>query len=745
MNMKNLISLMLLVFIFGACSDAPSNYPGALETPVTNDPNLTGGVPQSQAIPKHIVESPDFFKKPDAFGGDEGSPEEQKLKEANLNKPIIYGVGAAGITMDTTYAESKKLLTKPLRGPMPDGGTLYNEQIYVIWKSEGERKPALIVPLTGYLGKIDAGKFGVISLLHKFLSYKADKEKGAARLTRDLYNEFEKVTDPKVDCFKLGRCRMLWGTENQANFVIVMPGIVFLLAKEEFQLAELRIIRDIDPGILSNDLDLLQGKFLIPDSNSISLGTSNKQLFSTFEANSVKTNPEIYVQTNSIGYSWNGVWVGFDRTNFSNTVTKSEDSDVAKVIQVGTEYTGFPLIEGKRVLIKQTSTNIELSLASVSTEESVDRDPQIPSTQRVNIRRGADLEESELNMSAIILKENAKIFVEQFANLLSQELKKKYANVYVQISGDKNPVKTLNEISASVIGFDQNSTGVEIGFQVSQEQQKINFITVQSIGEGTYQFDRFILESLKADIVKKEIDVPETTLTGAPIFDENGQPKLKKQKADYYTELAGLKLNDLVKVTQADTLGRNEANISLLESNSEVVKNISWDKNKNKKESDRVEYVEQGAILIPEDNRPVPRTQGMVKVGSQVVAIGLKPLPNASGADKDTQLARVVSIESSRFTNLNSLCGLNNLVLTQNMFDVDVEKALSQAISTEKIQNPKYSCDHFTVVDSGAKGALRQIYFPKDRLVLNFSNRALATVTIYLPLNEVNATLPEVR
>lgn len=736
MSFKKLFVLLTLLVAAG-CSDAPSNYPGALDAPKVNPIDLQGSAPQAQKIPKKIVESPDFFKKPDAFGSDEGSVEEQKLKDQNLNKPIVYGIGAAGITMDTTYAESKKLLTKPFRGPFDDGLTFYNEQVIVYWKLEGERKPQIIIPIKGYMGQLDAGKFGVISLLHKFTEYKAEKEVGATKLTRDLYNEFEKVKDPsKFDCFKVGRCRMIWGTEDQANFVVILPGAVFLMAKEEFQMAEVRIIRDIDPGVLSNNIDLLTGKVLLPENKTISLGDTYESVFKTIADSGIQSNPEVYVRTDFVGYSWNGFWMSFKRSNFSVAATKAESSDVVKTIELGTQFMMYPTVSGKRILMKQSSTDVSFSLEQ-ATDSNQDLDDVALSATEV---------QSKLKMSTVILKNNAPLFVQRFSDFLAKELAKNYENVDVRVSGDKNPNKQFNDISASIVAFNtKDSKALEVAFQVSQEQEKLAFINMQLIGSDIVSFDRFILPSITTgnEVKKVEVEAPVVNvITGQPVLGADGNPVMQKQLVPYYSELSGVALNDLVKLTAVDNLGRSEANIEMISANSTVATAMNWTKAADLSKPDRVGYVEQGTYMIPEDNRPVPRAQSVVAVGSQTIALGLQEISKPGSAER---LARVVSVETARFNKVSGVCGIGTLSFTPNSYDEDVLVQLRGAIDTMKQKDAAYNCNHFTVVDSGSKGALRQIYFPDDRLVINFNNRALSSISIYLPLSEVDKSLPEVQ
>ena len=149
-------STLLLCFLFAACSESPNNDPGAKQPPVV--PELRFGQPGG--LDKFLT--PDLFVDPDSAGGI-GSKQYEALKNANLHKPIIYGVGGGGINLNTTFEESRTLLTPPDRGPFANGLTFYNEQVIVLWNLNGSGKPFVIVLSSGYLGSLDAGRFGKLT------------------------------------------------------------------------------------------------------------------------------------------------------------------------------------------------------------------------------------------------------------------------------------------------------------------------------------------------------------------------------------------------------------------------------------------------------------------------------------------------------------------------------------------------------------------------------------------------------
>lgn len=667
----------------GACTEAPKNDGNAKAFPVIPPIGNVEDVAGKKLF-EQLKVSPDVFSNPGEVTG-VGSVEDEALKQANLRKPIDYGIGAGGITMDTTFAESKKLLTPPFRGPFANGMALYNEQILVIWKDEGERKPQLIIPMGKYLGKMAAGKFGKLDFQTKFTSYKGDKpEQGAARLARELFIELEQIEDTSYDCLATNRCTLIYGAENQANMVMVFPGAVLLLAKEEFQLAEIRIIRDVDPGILANNLDILSGDVLVPHEAPFQLGQAHKEIFDRVNSGPVETNPEVYVRTNFIGYSWNGFWYSFHRTNYDLAVTQAEDTDRVKNVEINSEFPALLTVGGVPVLMDIIDGDLNISLMT-------GLEPEPPF-------------QSMLTMSRPIPQGNSLEFMTEFGDFLKTELAKKYDVITVRTQGWQNPVKIHKELTTVIQAYKSSDLkGVRITFQLNEEQGKLSFFNVSLLDNSINAFNKLILPNTLSDLSRTE---------------------------GFFTELSGIRLNDGIALSEIDALGRLEATAEFVRPS--VDAGII----------ERTTYIEQSVFDVPVDNRPKPRVQSFLAVASTGTILGLQTI--ASGEGK--AFARVVSISSDNiYGSIKDVCSFGpNFSIKIGMTDDDVLKRILIAVEEQKAINPKYKCDHLKVRDDGSLGLVKEIYFPNERLVLNFSNRSLASISIYLPLNEVDQTMPGV-
>lgn len=717
---RTLLSLLMLTII--SCTRQPANDPGTNSSP----PEATlkpAGVVQFKKFKDLVSTSPDVFSYPGELNG-VGSAQEEELKLENIRKPIVYGVGAGGITMDTTYDESKTLLTPPFRGPYENGATLYNEQLYVVWKNEGDRKPQIIIPIKGYLGKMDGGQFGPLDFQTKFLDYKPDGQKGAARLIQDLFVQFEKVEDASYNCLQAGSCTLIYGAENQPNFVMVFPGAVLLMAKEEFQIAEIRIIRNVNPGLLANNLDLLTGDILVPGQSAFQLGHDKKTIFDRLEASPVKSSPEVYIQTDSLVYAWNGVYLIFHRNNYGVDVTEAEPTDVNIGVQVTPVDPAYLTLAGKRILMTQTPDDIDFALEMMPNPDTQDMDEVVYSETEV---------ESKLKMNTKVPKESSMLFAKKFAEFLSRELANDYDKVRYRIWGFQNTAKVNKDITVSLSAYNEGSLqGVSVNFEVSEEQQKMNFMSISLMDPAYAAFSKVVLPQAEENLTRKMTEQNLVNeITGDPVMDMVlKQPMTKVAKSPVFTELLGFKLNDLVKLEDIDALGRKEATISYL-SGSDDLGEIK----------ERGGFIDEGVFNFPQFNRPTPRQQSYVSVYG--TSLGLKIV----GADESgAQYGRIVSISSgASYGAIEDICGLGpESRIKIAMKDTDVIKILEEKAQSIKRKNTKQSCEYFMVKDGGSLGLVKTIYFPQERLKLEFSERALAAVTIYIPMAEVLTAQQEV-
>ena len=832
-GMKYLFKPLWLTLLFTsfivACTESADNPPGSKDGPNKGEVRPIGELTLKDG--KFIVDGnlldDNFFTPPGELTGF-GSAEVAKLQDENLHKPIIYGVGGGGITINNTLKESETLLTPPDFGPISDGRTWYNEQVMVQWKLDGDpRRPRFIAFLNGYKGTLNAGSFGEIGMSTKWLSYKGgDPEAGAKRLIVELHRELEQVPDPTYNCLestKYKRCTLDF--ENKDFFFMIFPGIQIAVAKAEFQIGFMLVPRNTEPGLLANRFDILSGSIMVPDQDAVKLGNTKKEIFDRLVAELGKTDPEVFIGTAGFGYLWEGIYLDFHRTNYVNTQKEAEDSNVSTFVQILSTFPDYATIEGKRILVTQKPGEVSFAL-----EEKLD-----PLTHSLDaVQKSADEVEYKLKMTTPIWAENSIEFTDKFAAFIAEHLKKSYDVVEYRSFGYQNEEKVNKFISTSIRAYNKSDyNGISVGFSVNERQNRLGGIFVGLLDTEFTPFNAIINPASQEDVVRVEGPVEvidgngdpvldhstaktlvDKTLCqwfehpgfedyillktadvnaygadqikgapadavkplivgemaeckpvinvltckekldddGQPVLDDDGQPVLDMESCDYekdfstskammttgllphYTQLAGMKLNDAVILTEVDALGRGEASVQYVYEDGTLTA------------PERSGFTEQGNFTLPEADEAFTkeRQQSFVSVGAGTV-LGLKMLPGVEPVTGGVA-GRVVSISSNNvYAFIKDLCGLGDSIkLRIGMTEGEVENALVAAIDARKATDSKYQCNYFKKEDDGNLGYLSEIYFPDQRITLEFSNRAFGAATIYLPMTDVNEVLPKV-
>lgn len=165
----------------------------------------------------------------------------EQVEKIKLNsvQPVIYGKGAAGITIETPEEDAAKILAPPAY--ISETGNLYAEGIFVAWNTES-KKPNYILVMSNYFGEIQTANSDESFNMNKNFSdkYLANNLNSAEQMTRDLYVMFEK--QPKnFDCLAENLCRVIWGDSVQKSFVVELPGMILLFSKDRLTLFRLLI------------------------------------------------------------------------------------------------------------------------------------------------------------------------------------------------------------------------------------------------------------------------------------------------------------------------------------------------------------------------------------------------------------------------------------------------------------------------------------------------------------------------
>jgi hypothetical protein len=157
------------------------------------------------------------------------SNEESLLRKMrNEVMPIEFGVGAAGITMTTTYDEAHDRLAKSL-GIFNDV-EYFPEDIRIEWSVKEPQTPDFFIIGPSYKGKINLGDgIGMVAMQSPFESFLDPAAPDAARtLLRKIGGVLDGNTAAAYDCETAFSCRL---SENETYLILEYKRGVMLLSK----------------------------------------------------------------------------------------------------------------------------------------------------------------------------------------------------------------------------------------------------------------------------------------------------------------------------------------------------------------------------------------------------------------------------------------------------------------------------------------------------------------------------------
>ena len=717
---KHLFYLCVTVAFVTACSNAPdqpSNFDDAPTTTETFLPNNAGGGVDSETINKPGDGSDIITGVEDKVDGgyiaEEGTPEGDKIIAENSSKPIIYGTGAAGIDFDTTFEESKQILAKPAYGPTSSGVAQYNEQIYIQWRSEGDEKdrtPIFILTFKGYQGKVQIQKpvGGVtedIGMDADFSSYMgSDPRKGADQLAIDVYKA---ILGTDQDCIAERVCFVDWGDATGTDFQMVFPGMRLLASRDRFVVYRSLVFKTIPQGPLANHFDIFGKQFLFEGSDKLKLGETFETVDGvlTSEINTLKDVP-VEVNTNTYGRGYEGIFLVYQRSDFDRKAIKPKNTDKLMAVSLSGQYRNVLMVDKAPLFIVESENNAVIS--------------DSPNTDLV----GAKV--SPLGIKVGLQRSNVKAFVKNLMDYLKVKAESKYAMVSAQFSGEYQ-LTPIKEYSAQIVGYDPKSKkGIYLSFGASEETGDMTSFFVMLLDDEFEKVDSVTMPvyASQMPVEKQMIDVPVVDFAGVP------SGAISTQKDSRYTQLSGIKLNTLVKVTEQDFLGRGEATVELVEAQIEgkFVSSIT----SLLGGSERSGYSDTGELYTPNgDNVLIPRDQHFTNVGSFGVSLGLIPVGEQDGV----LYGRVASITSGLLNGpIKDICGLEHFAPKIGM---QSELFLSELQKFIKSENKE--CRYFTNKDDGSNSIVTSVYFPNDNLRVDFGDQELAQVMIWLPENEVES------
>lgn len=699
---------ILTIFAFVAsCSNAP-DQPGGFDRGPTN----TKLDPQGDTIKNNVKVISDIKAEeiPGGYIAEAGSPEFDAIVKKNSEQPIVYGIGAAGITLNTTFEDSKQTLARPAYGPDNAGQAQYSEEVIIQWRTQGVRTPYFILTLPGYKGKIQiikesGGVTQPIGMTDEFTSYMGSNPRaGADRLAIDMYKA---MTGSDSNCIEDNVCTVDWGEEFRNFYLITFPGLIVRLSKDRFSMFISLVQKTIPQGPLANDFDLFDANFLVDGEAPISLGDTFENVDGRLlAADASLEDIEIAVNTNFFGRGYSGIYLLYQKTDFSRESLKPQPSDLLLGVQLYDQYRQNFLVNKKPVFIVETPDSVYLT--------------DTPSTDLVGARV------KPLQTKINLLPSNIKSFTVQLVDYLKKAAEQKFPVATGSVSG-VHQIKTIKEYSGQVVGYDPaTKKGVYISFSTSEETGNLNSFVVLLIDERIQAYDQLVVPMAdeNSPLKKAVVEVPMVDNAGVP----TGGTIQRKLPA--YTELSGVRLNDLVVISDKDVLARQEATLSFVSPALDFAVNSATDFNGVLNKQERAYYNDIGEIYLPgENNNLVPRNQQFTSVSSFGITLGLTPVGEQDGVT----YARVSSVTSS-FLNgeIQDLCGLQFFKPKFHMKDSVFLEELRKFIKSEN-----KSCNHFFTYDDTSNKVIASVYFPDDHIRLSFGDRELLQAMIYLPESEV--------
>lgn len=719
--MKNLFLLGIssaFVILAAGCSKSPESYntPAPPAPPAPFDSGKA--VPTDKDLQKaEFVEvggvkktALEVITEPISDVATEGSFAFDAKVQEGARRPMFYKVGAGGITFDTTLTESEEILVKPEYGPTATGDSVYREGLRIIWRNEEPRNPSLIVVWPTYLGEMalpaphTALKMGA-ELASKgtefnHAGYETNK-KGAEQLSVDYYNLFE-GKDSSYNCIREQTCKVDWGDVSQKYFLFEIPGkMIWNVSKDRFVLF---IVVLIDPKpAISLPLDLATGAFVVSETEQLTLGqdfqTVEDQLASLLDIDGSDIKTSVF--SDSFARQYDGTQLSFLKTVFDRKSLQPLPTDTFMSSIVGDGYPEVLVLGNKGIMVAETPNDVDLRL--------------VPMADLANAQNTVSLREIPLSIRLGLQKTNVKTFVEKMRLFLEKEIKTTHTSSTVgsRFIGAFDD-KKVNQYMGQVVSYDPvQEKGYYIQFGAEEENGNMTSAAILALGKSLNSADTLIWKNFTTPIEKAVGPMPLISLVdGSELKDEQGVLLVKEDKLPHFTQLSGFTIGDQVEVRDWD-LGRQEATVRVTSAASGLLNDM------------RTRYVERGVVFVSYDvEKDMPQSASLVSVGTLGVSLGL----NLISETADVRTYKVLSITSSlNMSSVKDICGQTQW---EPVFGMSSRQFLTEVA---KLQN----CEYLPKTDSGDSGRLVEVYFPQDRIRLNFDQQELVSATIYAPNSEV--------
>lgn len=453
--LKGFGPLGLILLILVSCSKGPEQYPA--ENPPEQD---------------QVLEFSNYINLDEMFEGAFISPlkvtrDEGSIAKENSKKDIVYGVGAAGITFDTTQNESLVLLSDPVV-VTDDNIGVYNEGMYVFWRTQDPTVPTLIWLTKDYLGKLRVGgEIGDLKMGGDLSSFFSESSPQGENFINILYRTLEKMpTD--FDCLKEKICQI---KDFETYYLYISPKMMILVSKDRHLIADMRLKNNTEKGFLDNKFDILSEVILVPEEEGreITLGQTWEEL----EENIGKKGLTNVTRT-SFYKNFGGIYLVLSKSSYDRDYKGPKGYEVLKSLYFSTGFEKEFVIGGKSILLNTpTDGPAFFKLAEEGLLEE--------NKPKLKLKMG--------------LKGSQESMVSSLTDIIYEEIKKKNPKnlIFKTLSGFYNEAKekdltgfilnmATDRKSASYVSFElANSTGNFNSLEVSRITDPINQMVMKEL------------------------------------------------------------------------------------------------------------------------------------------------------------------------------------------------------------------------------------------------------------------------
>ena len=276
MGNKNFFLTISLLVVLAACSDGPEQYNrGEGPNLPTGDSSLNPDI-GTFSISENFPDDRDYrigrIVIPRA--SNEEDDVDDGLVKRNSSMPIIYKQSFAGITFDTTFDDAQNILSEPL-GNNSSGAYLYREGMIIIWRQQAPKIPTFVVINADYLGAMNLGSdLGSIKVGSDVTSHFA-KDDGTGIPTLKRYFNSLEGENTDYDCVATNECQLV---QNSDFYLFVLPSGMFKISKDRKVIAEIRLTKEIGPGNMDNNFDLLNQNVVFQTTSGDNQSIENKTI-----------------------------------------------------------------------------------------------------------------------------------------------------------------------------------------------------------------------------------------------------------------------------------------------------------------------------------------------------------------------------------------------------------------------------------------------------------------------------------